>query len=107
MVLLCMTPTVAEVVELYLQNNPDIPAQDPSFESPAEGNPISHGQLIEISLFIKANQDRFHTDKDGNPLPTRLEELLKGCTVYKAPKAESKPKVRVCKHELSRAKLTY
>jgi TMEM199 family protein len=102
MVLLCMTPAVAEVVELYLQSNLDKQDQDPSLKSPAEGNPISHGQLIDISRFLKRNRDRVHAAKDGTPFPTRLEELLRGCTVYIPPKIESKPKVSGYRNYISR-----
>jgi TMEM199 family protein len=91
MVLLCMTPAVAEVVELFLEHVPKENLQEPSLESPAEGKPISHGQLIDISHYLKANGIK--STKNGKSLPTRLEELLKGCSIYKPPKPQSKPKV--------------
>ena len=106
MVLLYMTPAVAEVVELYLQNNSDKRDEDPTLTSPAEGNPISHEQLVDISHFLKANRDRLRTAKDGSPLPTRLEQLLKGCALYKPPKVEKKEKVSGHKNRISRPTLT-
>jgi hypothetical protein len=91
MVLLSMTPAVAEVVQLYLEKVPQKHPPEPLLDSPAEGKPISHSQLIDISRYLKANGIK--TTKDGQNLPTRLEELLKGCSVYTPPKTESKPKV--------------
>ena len=91
MVLLSMTPAVAEVVQVYLEKVPQDHPQEPLLDSAAEGKPISHSQLIDISRYLKVNGIK--TTKDGKSLPTRLDELLKGCSIYTAPKPESKPKV--------------
>jgi hypothetical protein len=93
MVLLSMTPVVAEVVQYYLENVGDEADQDPSLHSPSEGNPISHGQLIDICTYLKRVKSQPRGHKDGRPLPTSLDELLKGCSIYPSPKAEASTKV--------------
>jgi hypothetical protein len=92
MVLLTMTPAVAEVVQLYLDHAPKSKTQsvtdDPSLNAAAEGSPISHSQLIEISRYLNAfNPVR----ADGTSRPARLSDLLRGCSVYTQPRPP-KPK---------------
>jgi hypothetical protein len=88
MVLLVMTTAVAEVVQLYLDHAKYQPLPgEPSLEAPAKGNPISHGQLIDISNFLKTNASRLQLVRsDGSLIPTHLSDLLKGCSTYTPPK---------------------
>jgi hypothetical protein len=53
---------------------------EPSLSNPKAGNPISHGQVIDLSTQMKAEALQ----------PSRLEELLRGSGVY-IPPPKSKP----------------
>ncbi|RDI77402.1 hypothetical protein Vi05172_g12630 [Venturia inaequalis] len=87
MVLLTMTAAVVAVVELYLENNPvESNQKEPSLDAPEIGNPISHGQLIDISKYLKSNPEKVEgREIEGRQLPTHLGELLKGCSIYRPP----------------------
>lgn len=87
MVLLTMTAAVVAVVELYLENNPvESNQKEPSLEAPQMGNPISHGQLVDISKYLKSNPEKVEgREIEGRQLPTHLGELLKGCSIYRPP----------------------
>jgi hypothetical protein len=50
-------------------------ATEPSLERPCLGNPISHGQVIDLSTQLRA----------AGLEPHRLEDLLRGSRVYVAP----------------------
>jgi hypothetical protein len=76
-----MTEATVDVVKQYITLSPSIKDGEPSLDSPKEGNPISHAQLINISKSFR-----------GKNKPVHLDELLKGSTIYQQPKAESKPK---------------
>jgi hypothetical protein len=94
MVLLAMTPAVAEVVQLYLDHAPHAQSltDEPSLDAAAEGNPISHRQLIEISRYLNADAGNLNLARhDGRSRPSRLSELLRGCSVYIHPR-QPKPK---------------
>jgi TMEM199 family protein len=88
-----MTPAVAEAVQAFLDSKGYQSTDEPSLESPAAGNPISHGQLIEISRHLKSLGPR--NTKDGKVLPITLDELLRGCAIYTEPKPEKKAKVSI------------
>ncbi|KAI2466194.1 endoplasmic reticulum-based factor for assembly of V-ATPase-domain-containing protein [Annulohypoxylon bovei var. microspora] len=87
MVLLTMTPSIVEALNTLAGTNvDDIPRNDdntsnsknngePSLKDPELGNPISHGQIIDIWKCLK--------DKSDNA--TRLEELLRSATIYIPP----------------------
>jgi hypothetical protein len=92
MVLLAMTPEVAEVVGLYIERGGPEDGQEPSLKQPVEGNPISHNQLIDIAKYLK-NRAQSKPSNGGKALPTRLDELLKGCALYTPPKPTQTPKV--------------
>lgn len=49
--------------------------KQPTLESPRIGNPISHGQVVDISKQMK----------EGGMEPCRLEILLKGSRIYVPP----------------------
>jgi hypothetical protein len=48
---------------------------EPSLVNPCLGNPISHGQVIDLSMQLR----------EGGFEPYRLEDLLRGSNVYIAP----------------------
>ena len=64
---------------------------EPSLDQPVEGNPISHGQLIEISEKLKQIKE----EADGREAPDHgvichMDDLLRGSRIYVEP---PKPKV--------------
>jgi hypothetical protein len=81
MVLLSMTEATVDVVKQYKTLSPSIKDEIPSLDSPQNGNPISHAQLIHITKILR-----------GKNIDVHLDQLLKGSTIYQQPKAESKPK---------------
>lgn len=94
MVLLTMTPAVVATVKAYN----DIKGVqewegEPSLADPVEGNPISHGQLIEISHFFKRYPVNAKNGHDDLKFKIRLSELLKGCGIYVPPPAPKPEKV--------------
>lgn len=92
MVLLSMTPAVVAAVAIYVKSE-DYKARDgePSLEAASVGNPISHGQLIDISRYLKRNPEKV-PDKDAE-VPIHLNELLRGCAMYVAPPVPKPEKV--------------
>ncbi|OTA98870.1 hypothetical protein M426DRAFT_68909 [Hypoxylon sp. CI-4A] len=89
MVLLTMTPSIVEVLNKLGETNDnnvqvdqDTPdstsSNEPSLKDPSVGNPISHGQIIDIWKCLKSE------DGGKNGKTTRLEELLRGATIYTA-----------------------
>jgi hypothetical protein len=92
MVFLAMTPALVEVVQLYVEKSASNPVDnEPLLQDPAEGNPISHSQIIEISKWISSSDGKSHFS--GNTVPTRLNDLLKGCRIYQPPKEQPKQPV--------------
>ncbi|KAI0845925.1 endoplasmic reticulum-based factor for assembly of V-ATPase-domain-containing protein [Daldinia vernicosa] len=83
MVLLTMTPSIVEAINQSFKPGFDDIAMsndEPLLKDPSVGNPISHGQIIDIWKRLK----------DENDNTTRLEQLLRGATVY-APPPPPKP----------------
>ncbi|KAI5863837.1 endoplasmic reticulum-based factor for assembly of V-ATPase-domain-containing protein [Durotheca rogersii] len=85
MVLLTMTASIVEALEKFSgasnddaterdDANSSTGNQDPSLRGPAVGNPIAHGQIIDI-------WKRSRSEGHG----TRLEDLLRGATIYIPP----------------------
>jgi hypothetical protein len=105
MVLLAMTPAVAEVVQLYLDHAKHHPLPgEPSLEAPVQGNPISHGQLIDISKFLSTGASNLQLDRpDGSRLPAHLSDLLKGCSIYTPPKKPRAEQAGLCCAFVSRS----
>ena len=66
-------------------------AKEPTLDQSVEGNPISHGQLIEISKRLKRIREEAedHGAQDDEVL-CHLDDLLRGSRIYVEP---SKPKV--------------
>lgn len=58
---------------------------EPTLCNPEMGNPISHGQIVELSQNMKANGLQ----------PCQLEDLLKGARVYIPPPPEKLEPVRM------------
>jgi hypothetical protein len=89
-----MTPAIAAAVKVFTEDENFKQLEDePSLEAPEAGNPISHGQLIDISKYLKAHPSKV-TGKsvDRKEVPTYLNELMKGCTVYvPPPKPKAEP----------------
>jgi len=81
MVLLSMTKATVEVVKQYTVLAQSIEDENPPLDSPKEGDPISHAQLIHITKFLRTKNEVVH-----------LDQLLKGSTIYQPPKAGSGPK---------------
>src|SRR5512142_756024 len=84
MVLLTITPSILEALELCGDNAPttnDQAPAEPSLDEPKVGNPISHGQILDLWKRQRAERDD----------AVSLEELLKGSRVFVAP-APPKPK---------------
>ena len=86
MVLLTMTPAVVAAVRVYNRLTPtEGQAGEPSLADPGVGNPISHGQMIDVSKFLKAHKEAIR-EVDGVK-SVGLSDLLRGCAVYIAPPA--------------------
>ncbi|KAI0148647.1 endoplasmic reticulum-based factor for assembly of V-ATPase-domain-containing protein [Xylariaceae sp. FL1272] len=109
MVLLTMTASIVEALkssesldlEVELQADADSAVgpdlQDPSLENPAVGNPINHGQIIDI---WKSLRGKGHADYS-------LEQLLRGSTIYvppPPPKAEQTNEYKALMARLRREK---
>lgn len=62
---------------------------EPTLENPKVGNPISHGQVIDLSRQLKAEKISSYT----------LEGLLKGARVYIPPPPQKKEPVTTHYHE--------
>ena len=103
MVYLTMTPAILEALDtLGAHSKAQIVAgnaAEPSLDQPVEGNPISHGQLIEISEMLK----RIRVEAEGREAQDHnvichMDDLLRGSRIYVEP---PKPKVEPV------SKLTY
>jgi hypothetical protein len=93
MVLLAITPVLVDVVQLYLDNATNKSLDDePPLKDPAEGQPISHAQVIEIAKWMSSKDGKSKIGEKSIPL--RLNDLLKGCRIYQPPKKEPKAQVR-------------
>ncbi|KAI0096810.1 endoplasmic reticulum-based factor for assembly of V-ATPase-domain-containing protein [Hypoxylon sp. NC0597] len=87
MVLLTMTSSIVEALNRVAETNTNDPPRDgeresnstddgePSLRDPAVGNPISHGQIIDIWKRLRNKTEH----------AIRLEDLLRGATVYIPP----------------------
>ncbi len=97
MTLLTITPSIAEGLERWNKIAPDdrkgeSKEGEPTLQEPLVGNPISHGQIIDLSKNLKGSDDK----------EWRLEGLLRGSQVYvppPPPKAEPvrSPRIAFCK----------
>ncbi|KAF2102115.1 hypothetical protein NA57DRAFT_54043 [Rhizodiscina lignyota] len=102
MVLLCMTPAIVAAVTKYqdLKNasesddKPPRTPDEPSLDDPAEGNSISHFQLVEISKFLLSHNHTDDVSEDGDGQnhdrirdQYRISSLLRGASFYNPPPA--------------------
>lgn len=93
MVLLTMTPAIVAAVEIYTQHGDYTQSYgEPSLDSPATGDPISHGQLVDISKYLRSNPEK--AEREGSRISTHLSELLRGSTIYIPPPSPKPEKVR-------------
>ncbi len=93
MVLLTMTPAMVAAIE-ELRDLPGVNAvlagasDEPSLAEPKVGNPISQGQVIDISRSLRAHEmagkPSYSSDK---PVPYQLDNLLRGSRIYNPPPA--------------------
>jgi hypothetical protein len=67
-------PTAAQLPKTEPSDGPE-PPQEPSLADAAAGNPISHGQIIDVWRQLKARGSADYS----------LESLLCGATVYNPP----------------------
>ena len=64
---------------------------EPSLDQPVEGNPISHGQLIEISKKLKQIKEEAEgCEAQDHDAIYHMDNLLRGSRIYVEP---PKPKV--------------
>jgi hypothetical protein len=91
MVRLTMTPAIVRAIAEARRTAEDGFSKlqgpsEPSLTDAAVGNPISHSQLIDLSRLLKDNAAETHPDDDEQePLPIRLDTLLKGSRIYIPP----------------------
>lgn len=95
MVYLTMTPAILQALDILnaygqaqtVASN----ATEPSLDQPVEGNPISHGQLIEISEKLKQiNEEAEGREAQDYNVICHMDDLLRGSRIYLEP---PKPKV--------------
>ena len=95
MVYLTMTPAILQALNILSAHGQAQIAADnatgPSLDQPVEGNPISHGQLIEISKRLKQLREeaKYREAHDDN-MVCHLDDLLRGSRIYVEP---AKPKI--------------
>lgn len=95
MVLLTITPSIAEALKKRTEaagdsaKEEELPDGEPNLENPSVGDPISHGQIIDLWRNLRSYGHR----------DFRLESLLRGAKVYVSPpppKAEPVGRLFVC-----------
>ncbi|KAH7143640.1 endoplasmic reticulum-based factor for assembly of V-ATPase-domain-containing protein [Dactylonectria macrodidyma] len=109
MVLLTMTPSIVEALTLHATPKRQPPAstddettpspqsttEEPSLVQPKIGNPISHGQIVDLWRNLRSQGDSAHS----------LEQLLRGAKVYvppPPPKPEPSPQYKALMARLRR-----
>ncbi|KAK3313268.1 endoplasmic reticulum-based factor for assembly of V-ATPase-domain-containing protein [Apodospora peruviana] len=82
MVLLTMTPSIVEGLrsaqgpeKSQSQTDSQLDEKEPSLNSPSVGNPISHGQVVDLWKLLRDKGDRGYS----------LERLLQGSNIYCPP----------------------
>ena len=93
MVRLTITSTILQALE-ELQHRGHVPeAQgEPSLKQPAIGNPITHGQIINLSKTLKEIKKNTNGDNEEDKVPYHLDDLLRGSKVYvEPPKPKAEP----------------
>ncbi len=86
MVWLTMTPAIVAATKKYQAFAPvdvlEALGSEPSLLDPEVGKPVSHGQLIDISSYLR--DVAINTEVDGAGL-YHLNDLLRGSRIYTAP----------------------
>lgn len=101
MVLLTVTPAAKIAIDLYNDLNQteegtaksqQSAQNDPSLVDVAVGDPVSHGQLIEVATFLRGQRK----DVSSHELPSTfcLDHLLKGSRIYTPPPKPKQEPVR-------------
>ena len=95
MVYLTMTPAILQALDILgARGQTQIVAgnaTEPSLDQPVEGNPISHGQLIEISRKLKQIREEVEgREAQDHNMICHMDDLLRGSRIYVEP---PKPKV--------------
>lgn len=90
MVLLTMTPAVVAAVKRCQEVAEEELEQlqlgsEPSLATPEVGNPISHGQLIDISKLLKARNKLQEDEAEDQKTSYRLNDLLRGSKIHVPP----------------------
>jgi len=95
MVLLTITPAAKSAIQVFHQHSLGsircIVEGEPSLAEPEVGQPITHGQLIDIVRALQRHHDATQSPKSYS---ISLEEVLKGSKIYvppPKPKAEHTP----------------
>lgn len=102
MAVLTMTPAIVEALRSYHTNPPSLTTDsaepsEPCLENAAEGNPILHGQIIEIARHLQA-QATLREELDFQPgvRPIiHLDDLLRGSRCFIPP---TRPKAEPVKY---------
>jgi hypothetical protein len=77
MVLLTMTPSIVEGLAKSKSSGENTDQDDePTVDNPAVGQPISHGQVVDLWRKLREAGEKEYT----------LENLLRGASVYVAPR---------------------
>lgn len=99
MVRLTMTKAMVVALQLYKSESKecliDRVADEPSLDEPAVGNPISHGQVIQLSNYFRhrsKSQESTSTGSRDDAIAFDLDNLLRGSKVYvEPPKPKPEP----------------
>ena len=90
MVLLTLTPRMAEALDCLddagISSTSVISPGDPPLESRLPGQPIAHGQIIEIAQRLKGIPQAAKAGGSTNSQVYSLDTLLRGSQVWKSPK---------------------
>ena len=94
-----MTPSIVAAIEeaesTHLNFIKISEASEPPLDNPAIGNPISHGQIIALSKFLRKAENE--TVDRGSPASQvhasyHLDDLLRGARIYtRPPKPKAEP----------------
>lgn len=96
MVCLTTTPAILRALE-ELQDRGQVVetldgASEPSLDKPAQGKPITHGQIIAISKTLNETKIDATNGKLHNQVSYHLDDLLRGSKVYvEPPKPKAEP----------------
>ncbi|KAF2195416.1 hypothetical protein K469DRAFT_543192 [Zopfia rhizophila CBS 207.26] len=111
MVLLNMTPAMVRAIREAQKvaeeevSKLQLPSE-PSLAEPKTGNPMSHGQLIDISTLLKKHADKIRSEEEeAEPVAYHLDSLLKGSKIYippPPPKKEPAPEYKALMERLRR-----